>query len=805
VRVTRISDVSAWPLEQQVSMLSGADFWRTTALPEHDVPSVVLSDGPHGLRFQQGDSGHLGSAASEPATCFPPAVTLASTWDEALVAEVGRAIGVEARAVGVGVVLGPGLNIKRHPLCGRNFEYFSEDPLLSGHLAAAFVRGVQSTGTGACVKHFAVNNQESHRFVVDAVVDERSLREIYLPAFEHVVGHGRPWAVMAAYNRINGEHATDSRRLLTEILRDEWGFDGLVMSDWAANHDRVAAVAAGLDLEMPSSGGLFDADVVDAVRTGRLSGDDVARCVRRVVDLAERANQQAGPPAPMAEHDALARRAAAEGTVLLTNDGVLPLSQTARVAVIGAFAQQPRYQGSGSSRVNPTRVSSVADEMRRRGLDVRYARGYDPADPRPDPALVDQAVALARTSDVAVVLVGLPARYESEGFDRSGLDLPAQHDALVAAVCAASPRTVVALSNGAPVAMPWADQPAAILEGYLGGQAGGAALVDVLLGDADPSGRLAETFPGRLDDVAADDWFPGHPHQVEYREGLFVGYRHAATADRPPLFPFGHGLGFDRLDWRDPALRDDSVTAGSGVTVRVTVRNSAQREVTDVLQVYLHDATGVVLRPDRELAAFAKLRLAPGEQRTVELAVPARAFAFYDVVQQGWRTPTGRFDVLLARSSADVVAALPVRVTGGVCAAPEGVDVDPVARSERAFAARLGGAVPRPRPIRPFVRDSTLGELAATRTGRVVRSVLRRVSPVDVDPDDGQTLMHERALDELPLRAAAIFSGGAITWPMVDAVIAAANGQPRVALTRGVVATGQAVHRLLRMITGRER
>jgi beta-glucosidase len=784
-------------LAQQVSLLSGGDFWRTQPLAEVGVPSAMLSDGPHGLRFQADGAEQLGMSSSEQSTCFPTAVTIASTWDEDLAEEIGKALAGEARALGVDVVLGPGLNIKRHPLCGRNFEYFSEDPLLTGRLAAAVVTGLQRNGVGACLKHFAVNNQESHRFVVDAVVDERTLRELYLSGFEYAVKASKPWTVMAAYNQVNGHPATDNHRLLTEILRDEWGFDGLVMSDWAATNDRVAAVAAGLDLEMPNSNGLFDREVVQAVESGRLPAELVTTSAQRVLDLVARSAHAQRSAIPVDEHDALARRAAAEGTVLLSNDGVLPLASDLSIALIGAFAAQPRYQGSGSSLVSPTRITTALDELRRRGTNVTYAPGYDPGAAHPDAALIAEAVDVARTADVAVVMVGLPPSRESEGFDRTDLGLPAQHDYLVAAVCAVNPRTVVALSNGAPVLMPWKDTPAAILESYLGGQASGGALIDVLYGDVEPSGRLAETFPASLDDVAADPFFPGEPHQVEYREGLYVGYRYHTTADRQPLFPFGHGLGYTTFAWRDVEVDRATIQAGDDVTITLTVTNTGQRPGSDVIQIYLHDRSGVVLRPRRELAGFAKVRLQPGQSRTVTVAVPARAFAFYDVRAGDWRIPSGAYDLEVARSRRDVVDTATVTVKGGVDTAAEPADAPLVAAADEHFQQRLGHPIPQPRSVRPFTRQSTLDELSATRIGRLLKAVLWRLAPIDdaTKADEAAMAMFEHGLAELPLRAAAIYSGGKLRWASVDILLDILNGRPGHAATHTLTSVARTLGR----------
>ncbi|HEY8912799.1 glycoside hydrolase family 3 C-terminal domain-containing protein [Lacisediminihabitans sp.] len=779
---TTAAEHAALTLEQQMSLLSGADFWRTRALP--GIPAIRLADGPHGLRVQADDADHLGLNGSVPSTCFPPAVTLASSWDPDLVRQVGEAVGHEARALGVGIVLGPGLNIKRHPLCGRNFEYYSEDPLLSGRLAAAAVIGIQGTGVGACLKHLAVNNQEHRRFVIDAIVDERTRRELYLRGFEIAVRESRPRMVMAAYNRVNGVHCADDRELLTGILRDEWGFDGVVVSDWGAEADRVAGIGAGMDLEMP---GRLDrrAELLAAVSAGALTAEAIGTSAGRIGALANALPGQDGVLADLVDaHDALSRYAAAASAVVLANDGALPLDRRQSIAVIGAFAAQPRYQGGGSSLVTPTRVTTMLDAFTAAGIDVGYAPGYDPDRSEPDAALIEHAVALAASADVAIVMVGLPDIQESEGFDRTTLSLPQQHDDLVAAVAAANARTVVVLSNGAPVLMPWHAGVSAILECYLGGQASGGAAVDALLGVVEPAGRLAETFPTSREDVAADPFFPGGTHQVQYREGLFVGYRHATTAGVTPLFPFGHGLGYGATNWSGAAVDRADVPSGEGVVVSVTVENVGERGTSDVVQVYSRDLTATVLRPRRELVGFARVHLEPGEHRVVEIEIDARSFAFWDVRVQDWRTPSGAFELEVARSSETVVTALTVIVHGDCSDSAEPAATRPIAASDEDFERRLDRAIPAPVPTRPFTRETTVGDLSVTVVGRMLRAVIRRTTtfPEETRQDPVTMAMIVRTTDELPLRGLVQFSNGRTSWAALDALIALANGRPFTAM-----------------------
>ncbi|MFC5379429.1 beta-glucosidase family protein [Aquipuribacter nitratireducens] len=671
-------------LEEKASLLDGSDFWRTQPVERLGIPSVMVTDGPHGLRKQQEGGDHLGIEDSVPATCFPPAVGLSSTWDVDLLVRVGEALGLECRAAEVAVLLGPGVNMKRSPLCGRNFEYFSEDPFLAGELGAALVRGIQSQGVGTSLKHYAANNQETDRMTVSADIDERTLREIYLPAFERVVTGEQPWTVMCSYNRINGVYASQDPWLLTEVLRDEWGYTGLVVSDWGAVDDRPAAVAAGLDLEMPATSGASAAKVVAAVEAGTLSQADVDRAVERVLRLVDRAQPAlgSGQTFDVEAHHALAREAATASAVLLKNDGgILPLDPASggAVAVVGELARTPRYQGAGSSQVKPTQLDTALDALRA-GLDgrrdVRFAPGYTvekvhtEAGPA-DPALVAEAVEAATGADVVVVFLGLPAVYESEGYDRAHMDLPPQQLELLEAVAAANDQVVVVLSNGSVVTLePWQHQAKAVLEGWLLGQAGGAATADLLLGVAAPSGRLTETVPVRLGDNPTVGNFPGEHEHVRYGEGLLIGYRWYDAHDLPVAYPFGHGLTYTAFEYSDVDVSVAKDGEDPRVGVRVTVTNTGSRAGTETVQVYVRDPEASVYRPEQELKAFARVALEAGESTTVTLTLDARAFAFWHVPAHRWVVEGGAFEVRVGASSRDIRAAVTVELEGQTVVPP---------------------------------------------------------------------------------------------------------------------------------------
>jgi beta-glucosidase len=672
--------VSKLTLEEKASLLTGDSTWTTTAIERLEIPSLWLADGPHGLRKAPAPN-DTGAGTAVPATCFPTASALACAWNEALTRRVGEAIGREARAHGVDVVLGPGVNLQRSPLGGRNFEYLGEDPLLSGQLAAAFIEGVQAQGVGACIKHFAANEQETERMSCSSEVDERTLRELYLRPFEIAIRRARPWSVMSAYNRVNGTFASEHPWLLSTVLREEWGFDGFVMSDWGAVDDRAAAVAAGLHLEMPSSGPLGPRSVIAAVQDGILDEQRLDTVVGEFLTSVLRAAEaRSATPTSALDADAhhtLAREAAAECLVLLRNEAeTLPIdpSTARKVAVIGRFARHPRLQGGGSSQVVPTRTTSAWEALAEiadgaRGLVLRYADGTG-AKHEADATALAEARRVAAESDVALVFVGLPLLHEVEGVDRSDLALPPAHDALVEAVADVQPNLVVVVTAGAPVAIPWLGRARAVLLGGLLGQAGGGAVADVLTGRVAPSGKLASSWPVRLEDAPSYLHFPGEAGAVRYGEGVFMGYRGHDAVGSAPLFPFGHGLSTTRFEYGDLRVSATRIRDDEGVTVTCRVRNVGPRAGSEIVQLYVGDVAARVRRPPRELAAFAKLALTPGQEREVRFALDRRAFAFWDPGAHAWAVEDGAFEIALGASSRDlrlrttidVVAVAPVRL-----------------------------------------------------------------------------------------------------------------------------------------------
>lgn len=653
--------VAQMTLEEKAGLCSGLDFWHLKGVERLGIPSIMVTDGPHGLRKQKQGSDHLGLFDSVPATCFPSAAGLACSWDVDLVKQVGIALGEECQTENVGVLLGPGANIKRSPLCGRNFEYFSEDPYLSTVLATSHIQGVQSQGVGTSLKHFAVNNQEHRRMSTNAVVDERTLREIYLASFEGAVKEAQPWTVMCSYNQVNGAFASENTKLLTDILKEEWGHEGFVVSDWGAVNERDHALAAGLELEMPASGGVGERKVIEAVQNGTLSEEALDRAVLRLLRIIFMAvdNKKEDFQYNKEDHHQLARKVASESMVLLKNDGnLLPLKKDARIAVIGPFAEKPRYQGGGSSHINPTKMDNPVEEMKKLAGNedsVVFAEGYDLEHDNIDDALLKEAKQAAAQAEVAVIFAGLPDRYESEGYDRTHLNLPSNQNQLIEEIAAVQENVVVILMNGSAVVMPWIDRVKGILEAYLGGQAVGGALADLLYGQVSPSGKLAETFPLKLSDNPSFLNFPGEGDRVEYREGIFVGYRYYDKKEMNTLFPFGFGLSYTAFEYSDLVLDKKSMKDTEALTVTFKVKNIGDRTAKEIVQLYVRDVDCSVIRPEKELKSFAKVELQPGEQKEVSMTLSKRAFAYYNVELKDWHVETGEFAILIGKSSRDIV------------------------------------------------------------------------------------------------------------------------------------------------------
>ena len=659
--------IAQMTLEEKAGLCSGADFWHTKAVERLGVPASMVSDGPHGLRKQDQEADHLGVNDSIKAVCFPAASATAASFDKALIEKMGEAVGDSCQHEKLSVVLGPAVNIKRSPLCGRNFEYFSEDPYLTGKMAAAFIHGVQSKNVGVSIKHFAANSQEHRRMSSSSDADERTLREIYFPGFEIPVKEEQPWTVMCSYNRVNGAFASENHWLLTEVLRDEWGFEGYVMSDWGAVSDRVKGVEAGLDLEMPSSGGYNDRKIVEAVRAGKLDEKYVDLAVERILNIVFRYTENAKPETPwdMEADHLLAADIAADCMVLLKNeDSVLPLSRDDEVAFIGEFAAKPRFQGGGSSHINCFKTTSALEAAE--GLKVTYARGYSIEADEATDEMIAEAVAAAKKAKTAVVFAGLPDVYESEGYDRSHMRMPECQNALIEAVAAANPNTVVVLHNGSPVEMPWTGCVKGVVEAYLGGQAVGLATVRVLYGDVNPSGRLPETFPKKLSDNPSYLFYGGEGNVTEYREGVFVGYRYYDKKEAEVLFPFGHGLSYTSFAFSDLKLDKTEMDDTDTLNVSVRVKNTGSRAGKTVVQLYVCDKQSTPIRPIRELKGFEKTALEPGEEKEVRFTLDKRAFAYWNTEIHDWHVETGEFFIEIGASSRDIVLAETVTVRSTV-------------------------------------------------------------------------------------------------------------------------------------------
>lgn len=746
--------VAQMTLEEKASLCSGKGMWHIKGVERLGLDSVMVSDGPHGLRKQADASDPLGLNESIQAVCFPTAAALACSFDRELLQMLGEALGEECQAEDVAILLGPAMNIKRSPLCGRNFEYFSEDPCLTGEMAAAHVRGVQSKNVGVSLKHYAVNNQESRRMTVDALVDERTLREIYLAAFEKVVKTAKPWTVMSSYNKVNGTYASEHKRLLTDILRNEWGFDGFTMTDWGACNDHVAGVAAGLDLEMPSATDESDRLLLQAVREGRISENAVTASAERIVNIVLRflENRNKAASFDLGVHHHLSRRIARECMVLLKNEGgLLPIHGSRKVAFIGKFAKEPRFQGGGSSHISASEVLSALLAARSVHGNLAYAQGYDTKGDVTLPELLNEAVQKAREADLAVLFLGLPDDFESEGYDRTHMRLPNCQLELLEAVLQAQPNTAVVLHNGSPVEMPWADKVPAILEAYLGGQAVGGAVVDVLFGAFNPCGKLAETFPLRLEDNPSHLNFPGDGDTVEYREGVYVGYRYYDKKRMDVRFPFGHGLSYTAFAYGNLKLDKTTIKDGETLAVSLDVTNTGSLAGKEIVQLYVAGAHPGVSRPEKELREFVKVSLAPEETKTVTMTLDGRAFAYYETSLPGWHVENGAYRILLGASSRDIRLEGTVSYTGA------------------------------PALRRRIHINSTLGDVMAFPGGQeIVDKTLEGMQMLTGAAGEGNAISREMLaamIKDMPLRAVLSFSGGQLSLEALLALIDKLNGE----------------------------
>ena len=764
-------------LEEKCALLSGAETFKTRGMPEHGIPQIWLSDGPHGLRKQAGESDHLGLNPSVPATCFPTASAVANSWDAALGEEIGAALGEEAAAQEVSVVLGPGLNMKRNPLCGRSFEYFSEDPYLAGKLAAGYIRGIQSKGVAACPKHFAVNSQETRRMASDSIVDERTLREIYLTGFEIAVKEGHPRSIMSSYNLVNGTYANENKHLLMEILRGEWGFDGAVITDWGGSNDHALGVKNGSTLEMPAPGGDSVRELLAAVESGKISESDIDARLSELLPLVfdTKAALDAAPREfDAAAHHALARRAAEESLVLLKNEGsLLPLAAGSKVAVIGDFAKNPRYQGAGSSMVNSTQVDVLLDKLLDSELNViGYQQGFD-RHGKPDAALQKSACELATQADTVILCMGLDEIAESEGLDRSNLRLAQNQLDLLQAVAAVNPKIVVVLYSGSVVETPWLDNCQALLYAALGGQAGAGAVADALTGKVNPCGKLAETWPLAYADVPSAADFATRRKTVEYREGLYIGYRYFTTAEKAVRFPFGYGMSYTTFAYSDMAADEQGVS--------LTVTNTGSVAGTEIVQLYVAKKNSELFRPAKELKGFARVTLAPGEKQRITIMLDDKAFRFWNVKANRWEIEGGEYELLVGASVEDIRLCEKISVHGTATVHPyEDRDLDCYYKgdvlhvSDADFEKLLGHPIPNGKT--KIDRNLTLGELNHARSplGWLVWLVLTIL--LDVSYKRGKPDLNILFQYNMPLRALAKMTNGAISMGMVDGIVMELQG-----------------------------
>lgn len=746
--------VGKMTLEEKAGLCSGGDFWHTKAVERLGIPAIMVSDGPHGLRKQDQEADHLGVNESIKAVCFPTGCGVATSFNRELIGKMGQTLGNECQAENVSVILGPAVNIKRSPLCGRNFEYYSEDPYLASEIATAHINGVQSKHVGTSIKHFMANNQETRRMSVDAIIDERALHEIYLGAFEGAVRQAKPWTVMSSYNKVNGSYVGENKELLTDILRDEWGFDGLVVSDWGAVSDRIKALQAGLDLEMPTSGGMRDDQIVKAVQDGTLNENVLDTTCERILNIVYRYMENRDENAVFdleADHEK-AREVAHETIVLLKNeDDILPLKKDANIAFIGKYAQKPRYQGGGSSHINSKKITSALDAIAEAGItNVTFAKGFDDRIDAVDEVLEAEAVEAAAKAEVAVVFAGLPDAFESEGFDREHMRMPECQNHLIDEILKVQPNTVVVLHNGSPVEMPWVNEVKGIVEAYLGGEAVGGAVVDILFGDVNPSAKLAETFPYQLEDNPSYLSGFGSGDSVNYAESIFVGYRYYDKKNMPVMFPFGFGLSYTTFDYSNLKVDKKELSDQETLTVSVDVTNTGKVAGKEIIELYVADKESTVIRPLKELKGFEKVLLQPGETKTVTITLDWRAFAYYEPKMKDWNVETGEFEILIGKSSEEIVLTETVVVNGT-----------------------------KKMPV-TYTVNTTFGDLPTTpQAMEIIEPILTAYNQSQITSDDENSSASEAITAEMnaamekfmPLRAVISFSDGKITPDQIEEAV----------------------------------
>lgn len=777
--------INKMTLEEKASLMSGKDFWQTQDIERLGIPSMFLADGPHGIRKQAAAADHLGLNPSLPATCFPTAATVANSWNVELGEQIGHYLGTEAASQKLNVLLGPGINMKRDPLCGRNFEYFSEDPYLAGKIASGYIKGIQSQGVSACVKHFAANNQEERRMSIDTIVDERTLREIYLTAFEIAITEGKTQSVMSSYNKLNGVYTNENLHLMQEILREEWGFDGVVVTDWGGSNDRVAGLIAGNELEMPTTAGETNAEIIRAIQSGKLDEEVLDRCVDRLLQLIfttdQALNENQGLMVDLNKHHAAAQQAAEESIVLLKNEGsILPLNLARKVAVIGDFAMQPRYQGAGSSIVNPTMLDNTLDSLEQFGI---HSIGYEPGFERygkRNGKKVARACALAKQADVVLLYIGLDEVTEAEGLDRQNMRLPENQIELLSALYQANPNIIAVLSCGSAIEMPWIHQVKGLLHGYLSGQAGAKAILRVLTGEVNPSGKLAETYPLRYEDTPAAQHFPGKEVSVEYRESLFIGYRYYDTAEVSVLYPFGYGLSYTSFDYSELSIDSTGAT--------FTITNSGKRDGMEVAQLYIGCASKRIFRPKKELKGFRKVFLRAGESTTVHIPFDDKAFRYFNVNTNTWEVEEAEYQVLIGASSTDI------RLEGNLHVAGSGAPLpyEPAKLpsyfagkashvSQTEFEHLLGHPVPTATWDRtqPLGYNDTIAQCQyakgwfarfAFHAMTFAHWFLRKIGKRSTANLIMMSVYH------MPFRGIARMTGGVVNMPMLDGMLMMANG-----------------------------